>query len=192
MRIFFISRNCRHCLGQTRLRREKFFHRRIFARGIFADFGRVRQRASRAFFFHRAHQLAEPHHAQRRARARATVRHAADFVAPLRVQGGFDLLELLASVCLKYISTSSRKLSALLSVKSFRRSISTGGSAIGRFNFWRGRNFGFNRRISRRTPFFNHAANVAGADRLGQIIIHAGGEAFFAVALHARARSWRR
>jgi len=65
---------------------------------------------------------------QRGARAHATVRHAADVVGFVRAHGGFQLRQLLAGLLEKQVNQFAQ-LSALPSVKSFKRSISTGSTS---------------------------------------------------------------
>src|ERR1022692_2015958 len=94
IRIFFTLSGGGHGRGQTRLRREKLFHRLILAPRIFANREGVRQRASRACLFEAAHQLSEPHHAERGAGADATMGDAADFGGLVRGNRRIDLREL--------------------------------------------------------------------------------------------------
>src|SRR5271154_1631521 len=93
IRIFFTLSGGGHDRRQTRLRREKLFNRLILALRIFANRSGVRQCASRSFLFKAAHQLSEPHHAERGAGAGAAVRDAADFGGLVRGERRFDLGE---------------------------------------------------------------------------------------------------
>ena len=187
MRIFFMNEQRRPAAAaQIQLRRQKMLNEFEFERGLFIDLRGVGQRAGSALLFQFAQASARtascpawrwrrrncaPRGGHRRPCSPAT---AASNCANCWV------------VCLRNNSTNSRRLSALPSVKSFRRSISTGGSsASGAAAAAATAAAGvLSAEASCATPAFNHVAHVLGADGLGQIIVHAGGEAFFPVALH--------
>src|SRR5208282_182313 len=87
-------RSVRRRRGGLQLRRQKTLNEFEFARGIFVNLRGGGQRAGGALSFQFTEHRHEPRHAQRGARARATVRHAADVVGFVRAHGDFQLLQL--------------------------------------------------------------------------------------------------
>ena len=176
--------------GEGGLRREKILDVLEFAPGLGAELFGPGQRARLAQLFQLEQHRRQPGHAQRGARALATVRNVADIGGFVRAHGVLDLFQLLLGLLVKQIHQFAHAFRvAVGQIRQpghfHRRFLGRSGNRLGDC----GGSCGIRQarlaagRMNLRRPAFDDAAHIRRADGLGQIIVHAGGEAFFAVRL---------